>query len=293
MTVWQKIAGFATALGGAGGSLLHEVANVFGFDRESAPEKERRLHDRRHCPQRQDGQGRRRGLAARGATRSAASFNSRRRRPPTSRVSSTSPSRIRPATRPTPTRSRPCSATTAGCCSTCWKVFSTWRRPMAPCTPRRTYSSSRWHTRFGFADNEYRFFRARFVRDGGQSLRRPEASPVGQQCRNQRAVPQARAQTIIPTSWSAAACRLSSSISPPASSPPSMPPTTASPRSAGCDRKGGQQARARAAIPPRTSSRGARACAPASCFSTTRASPARPRPSSGCRGLIVAYRATM
>ena len=31
MTVWQKIAGFATALGDAGGSLLDEVANVFGF----------------------------------------------------------------------------------------------------------------------------------------------------------------------------------------------------------------------------------------------------------------------
>jgi len=39
MTVWQKIAGFATALGGASGSLLHELANVFGFDRDSAPEK--------------------------------------------------------------------------------------------------------------------------------------------------------------------------------------------------------------------------------------------------------------
>jgi DnaJ like chaperone protein len=39
MTVWQKIAGFATALGDAGGSLLHEVAGVFGFDRSGAPEK--------------------------------------------------------------------------------------------------------------------------------------------------------------------------------------------------------------------------------------------------------------
>jgi DnaJ like chaperone protein len=39
MTVWQKIAGFATALGDASGGLLHEVANVFGFDRDSAPEK--------------------------------------------------------------------------------------------------------------------------------------------------------------------------------------------------------------------------------------------------------------
>jgi DnaJ like chaperone protein len=39
MTVWQKIAGFATALSDASGSLLHEVASVFGFDRTSAPEK--------------------------------------------------------------------------------------------------------------------------------------------------------------------------------------------------------------------------------------------------------------
>jgi DnaJ like chaperone protein len=36
MTVWQKMAGFATALSD---SLLHEMANVFGFDRSSAPEK--------------------------------------------------------------------------------------------------------------------------------------------------------------------------------------------------------------------------------------------------------------
>jgi DnaJ like chaperone protein len=39
MTVWQKISGFATALGDAGGSLLHEVASVFGFDRSAAPER--------------------------------------------------------------------------------------------------------------------------------------------------------------------------------------------------------------------------------------------------------------
>jgi DnaJ like chaperone protein len=39
MTVWQKIAGFTTALSDASGSLLHEVANAFGFDRSSAPEK--------------------------------------------------------------------------------------------------------------------------------------------------------------------------------------------------------------------------------------------------------------
>jgi DnaJ like chaperone protein len=39
MTVWQKISGFATALGDAGGSLLHEVASVFGFERNAAPER--------------------------------------------------------------------------------------------------------------------------------------------------------------------------------------------------------------------------------------------------------------
>ena len=50
MTVWQKIAGFATALGDAGGSLLHGLADAFGFDRHSATAKERRLHDRRRSP---------------------------------------------------------------------------------------------------------------------------------------------------------------------------------------------------------------------------------------------------
>ena len=39
MTVWQKISGFATALGDASGNLLHELAGVFGFDRDNAPEK--------------------------------------------------------------------------------------------------------------------------------------------------------------------------------------------------------------------------------------------------------------
>jgi DnaJ like chaperone protein len=39
MTVWQKISGFATALSDASGSLLHELASVFGFDRGQAPER--------------------------------------------------------------------------------------------------------------------------------------------------------------------------------------------------------------------------------------------------------------
>jgi DnaJ like chaperone protein len=38
MTVWQKISGFATALGDAGGSLLQDVAKVFGVD-SGDPEK--------------------------------------------------------------------------------------------------------------------------------------------------------------------------------------------------------------------------------------------------------------
>lgn len=39
MTVWQKISGFATVLGGARGSLLQEVANAFGLERGNRPER--------------------------------------------------------------------------------------------------------------------------------------------------------------------------------------------------------------------------------------------------------------
>lgn len=40
MTVWQKISGIATAVGDAGGSVLHELAGVLGLGREgAAPEK--------------------------------------------------------------------------------------------------------------------------------------------------------------------------------------------------------------------------------------------------------------
>jgi DnaJ like chaperone protein len=40
MTVWQKISGFATAVGDAGGSVLHELAGVLGLERAAAaPEK--------------------------------------------------------------------------------------------------------------------------------------------------------------------------------------------------------------------------------------------------------------
>jgi DnaJ like chaperone protein len=41
MTVWQKISGFATAVGDAGGSVLHELAGVLGLERTdaAAPEK--------------------------------------------------------------------------------------------------------------------------------------------------------------------------------------------------------------------------------------------------------------
>src|SRR5262245_29099429 len=40
MTVWQKISSIATAVGDAGGSVLHELAGVLGLDRgATAPEK--------------------------------------------------------------------------------------------------------------------------------------------------------------------------------------------------------------------------------------------------------------
>jgi DnaJ like chaperone protein len=39
MTVWQKISGFATTLGDAGGSLLGELAGAIGFDRSNRPER--------------------------------------------------------------------------------------------------------------------------------------------------------------------------------------------------------------------------------------------------------------
>jgi DnaJ like chaperone protein len=40
MTVWQKISGIATAVGDAGGSVLQELAGVLGLEREgAAPEK--------------------------------------------------------------------------------------------------------------------------------------------------------------------------------------------------------------------------------------------------------------
>src|SRR5262245_20545854 len=39
MTVWQKISGFATAVGDAGGSVLHELAGVLGLEQRGAAEK--------------------------------------------------------------------------------------------------------------------------------------------------------------------------------------------------------------------------------------------------------------
>jgi DnaJ like chaperone protein len=40
MTIWQKISGIATAVGDAGGNVLHELAGVLGLERGSAaPEK--------------------------------------------------------------------------------------------------------------------------------------------------------------------------------------------------------------------------------------------------------------
>lgn len=39
MTVWQKISGFATALGDASNTLLTELANTFGLERSDAPER--------------------------------------------------------------------------------------------------------------------------------------------------------------------------------------------------------------------------------------------------------------
>src|ERR1700694_2616818 len=40
MTIWQKISGIATAVGDAGGSVLHELAGVLGLEHtDGAPEK--------------------------------------------------------------------------------------------------------------------------------------------------------------------------------------------------------------------------------------------------------------
>ena len=39
MTIWQKISGIATAVGEAGGSVLHELAGVLGLEHPEAPEK--------------------------------------------------------------------------------------------------------------------------------------------------------------------------------------------------------------------------------------------------------------
>ena len=39
MTIWQKISGIATAVGEAGGSVLHELAGVLGLEHADAPEK--------------------------------------------------------------------------------------------------------------------------------------------------------------------------------------------------------------------------------------------------------------
>jgi DnaJ like chaperone protein len=39
MTIWQKISGIATAVGEAGGSVLHELAGVLGLEHPDAPEK--------------------------------------------------------------------------------------------------------------------------------------------------------------------------------------------------------------------------------------------------------------
>jgi DnaJ like chaperone protein len=40
MTVWQKISGLATAVGGAGGGLLGDLAGVFGLHRHGEPQKD-------------------------------------------------------------------------------------------------------------------------------------------------------------------------------------------------------------------------------------------------------------
>ena len=40
MTVWQKVSGLASAVGEAGGSLIGEFAHVFGLDRGVEPEKD-------------------------------------------------------------------------------------------------------------------------------------------------------------------------------------------------------------------------------------------------------------
>lgn len=40
MTVWQKISDFAGAVGDAGGGLLGDLAHVFGLERSGAPEKD-------------------------------------------------------------------------------------------------------------------------------------------------------------------------------------------------------------------------------------------------------------
>ena len=280
MTIWQKISGFATTVGEAGSGCWASWPSARDWSGTGRAAEGHCLHHRRHCAHRQDGQGGRHRVSVEVETFKQVFHSSPAEARNVERVYDLAQQDMAGYEAYADQIAGAAQGRQEAAAARAGGPDARRRGRRHPASQGRPGPATTSPRGFGFSTSEFRFFRARFVTDTGNPY---DVLRLGPDATNDEIKAQYRKLVADnhPDKLMGAACRPSSSTSPPASWPPSTRPTTPSPRNAGFDRQARHAAWSALVGRLPTSSRGGASGSPSMLLLHYTGVESAPRPSTG------------